>query len=184
MISYEDYDYVYTEVEDYNSKTERKFIEVDKIFETYVNTNMKIIDLGCGKGHYLRRYISKGYNMFGIEPSNVCCKTFLTDVRHENIDILEYAKKDIKYDFFICMDVLEHIYPRDIDDTIESIKKMSSFGLFGIANHKEILKGKTLHLINQPKQWWKEKLDNHFKKVDDICTLYENMYFMYLVNNL
>lgn len=178
-----DYDVVYKNNIEYNEEVSEKFIYTDKIFENFIPLSDRIVDLGCGKGHYCRRYSSKGYNIIGVEPSDYCCENFLKDVEHYNSDIIEFSENNNKYDSFICMDVLEHIEYGDIDQNLECLKSISNFGIIGIANHKEIVCGRRLHKIIENNNWWESKLLQHFKYADLICDIISNRFFIFIVKN-
>jgi len=129
-----------------------------------------VIDVGCGSGHYLKHFINN-WNVFGIEISNICCDKYLSELPHENIDLVSFSKStDKRFDCLYCFDVLEHIKYEDLNEFISCLVKISDNILLGIANHSDIQLGIELHIIQQNNIWWQNKLKNYFKEV----TLIEN----------
>lgn len=110
-----------------------------------------LIDFGCGTGS-LKRAIA-------------------------NIDVIEYdpgieGKDTLPYkpaDMIVCTDVLEHIEPEFLDDTLKQIDSLYTKGAFLVIAcnpAKETLPdGRNAHLIQEPPKWWASKFDNieHFK---------------------
>lgn len=154
------YDEIYTNVATYNFYDDIKNDYVDS-FARIIDGN--ILDAGCGEGIHLKRLLDKGYDVFGIEISEVCCTNFLSNTPHENVDIVTYSKKGVRYSGLICMDVLEHISPGQLDETIMALSQLAPTAFFGIANHSDILNGKELHLIREDSRWWVNILSKYYK---------------------
>ena len=94
------------------------------------NVNGKVLDFGCGRGEYLREIMSQGNDVFGVELSKVCCEKYLKDVPHECNNIIEFAKKGEYFEKIYSTDVLEHIPPNELDNTLDAISKISNDFLF------------------------------------------------------
>lgn len=155
------YDNIYATVENYNFYDEIK----NKYVDAFANLiDGKIIDAGCGEGIHLKRLMSKGYDIFGIEISEVCCRKFLKDIPHENIDILSFCNKGKRFDGLICMDLLEHIAPSQIEETVEALSGIAPTAFFGIANHSDVINGVELHPIKEDSLWWTELLGRYYSK--------------------
>jgi 2-polyprenyl-3-methyl-5-hydroxy-6-metoxy-1,4-benzoquinol methylase len=128
-----------------------------------------VVDIGCGRGFYLRKMIDAGIDAFGIEFSTECCLQYLQDVKHANVDIATYAANTSeKWMLAICMDMLEHITYEDVDNVIESVAKISSCGIFGISNHSDVMNGVELHIIQQNSIWWEKLLHKKYSHVEKI----------------
>lgn len=127
------------------------------------------VDLGCGRGYYLNKMLELKIDSFGVEFSGECCGTHLKNLPHECIDIDSFCSgvKD-KYDMALCMDVLEHLDPRAINESIKRISAVSRDAIFGISNHSDIMAGIELHQIQQPADYWKTILSESYGHVEQI----------------
>lgn len=117
------------EYENYTKHLDKTFIQSKNIFSTYENyfrknilrflpknRKAKIIDLGCGKGHFLYFLEKNGYSNYkGIdivkENVNYCIKKNLKVLQ---ADLTKYVKKNKKIDVFILNNVLEHFSHNEI----------------------------------------------------------------------
>jgi 2-polyprenyl-3-methyl-5-hydroxy-6-metoxy-1,4-benzoquinol methylase len=148
-----------------------------------MDKNMSIVDLGCGRGFYLRQLHSLGHKILGVEQSTTCCNKYLQDIPHINLPLADFlsSNKDA-YDLVISTDVLEHIHPDDIDGIISGISKLSNKALLGITNSsdRDPLNGTELHLCIHDVLWWTQLLSKHYKKVTLIPdkVTYHNEYFL------
>jgi 2-polyprenyl-3-methyl-5-hydroxy-6-metoxy-1,4-benzoquinol methylase len=134
----------------------------------------KVLDVGCGMG--LRMYAMKTYgldvegieisrfainsNLFGLADKMVCIDVSLPDLQ----------MGAYQYDLVIAYDVLEHIEPDRLDQTIENIKKMAtknilcSIPFVGDPN----LEADKTHKIKQTKEWWENKFKEHGLKILEV----------------
>ena len=178
------YDNIYATVKNYNFYDDIK----NKYVDAFANLiDGKIIDAGCGEGIHLKRLLTKGYDVFGIEISEVCCENFLKNIPHENIDILSYCNKGKKFDGLICMDLLEHLDPSQIEETVESLSGIAPTAFFGIANHSDVINGVELHLIREDSLWWRGLLGKYYSKCYILSELSytsnEKIFFMIYCSN-
>lgn len=180
------YDNIYSNVDNYNFYDDLKDTFVDS-FSNMLPYGASILDAGCGEGNHLKRMIKNGYDAFGIELSSVCCDKFLQDVPHKNVDIIGFRNYKKNFDALICMDVLEHIPIKFIDDTIDALSTFSNVAFLGIANHSDVINGVELHEIQESNKWWFEKLSKYYKQVVLVASLnYEikdDIFFMFYCSN-
>ena len=166
--------------ENYNAEDTPKIKLLEKTL-SILDKNIKILDVGCGKGHYLKHIISLGFeNSFGVEVSDECSKRYLQGVPHEVSDFVSFAKakESLSYDFILCTDVLEHIDPEEIDEFLLHLTRLSNHAFLGIANHSDIHQGIQLHLIREPWPWWENKLKELYREVSHISTMHNGAFFM------
>lgn len=139
---------------------------VKQVYRSHDNT-ASVIDVGCGRGFYIRRLKSMGHPVYGIEQSEECSKKYLSDIMHSVSTISEFFQfrdsHDLPrfgWDIMICTDVLEHIPEEEVDANIQQISTLSSTAIIGIANHtdKDPITGGELHLIQKNSDWWLERL--------------------------
>jgi len=158
----------------------------------YAKEHSFVLDVGCGKGHYLKELLYNDISIFGVELSKYCCKTYLYGLPHVCEDITKFRDNDnniYPWSGLICMDVLEHIPYNKLDNFLQNIYILSPTAFFGIANHEEkLIKNIDLHCIKQNIIWWNEVLKKYYSYValiippsDDkwMCKLYEQQRFFF-----
>ena len=138
---------VYTEIHRKTPFGKRSKIPKDlKKFIDRVNPS-SILDFGCGKGNLVKT-LKEDYpdkQVFGYDPANP-----------------EYDKEVPCVDMIISTDVLEHVEPEHIDETIAmlSLKGKFHYHLISCAPAKLILPdGRNAHLIQESPVWWKQKFN-------------------------
>ena len=72
---------------------------------------MKMLDLGCGRGEFLRGFLSCGLNGYGVDQSSIA-KSICPDVKitHSDLENESLPYKDNSFDFVFSKSVLEHFY--------------------------------------------------------------------------
>ena len=107
------------------------------------------LDFGCGKGYFLQS-LKEQYphiEIIGFDPAN------------ENFQLLPD-----KVDMIYSSDVLEHIEPEKLEETMVDLKSRCSKVMYHlIACHpakKSLSDGRNAHLIIESPTWWKNKLES------------------------
>lgn len=126
---------------------------LDSIISKYNPTS--ILDFGCGTGSLVNTLsdmfpakVIKGYDP-GNENYNDNCS-------------------NQKFDLVISTDVLEHIEPEFLQQTLEFLKERSDkfYHLIALSPSRVILPdGRNAHLILQTKDWWKDQFVKQGYKV-------------------
>lgn len=105
-----------------------------------------VCDFGCGKGRLVST-LQKQYTIkvYGYDPGNP-----------------EFAASmdDLSVDLIISCDVLEHVEPEYLDETLVYLRQRSRYIYHAIALSpaKLILPdGRNAHLIQKPCHWWRRK---------------------------
>ena len=122
-----------------------------------------MLDVGCGRGEYLREVISMGNDAFGVELSEVCSKKYLQDGPHACCSITDFAKSCSHFDKIYSTDVLEHIPPSELDNTLSCLSDIADEFLFLVATGSDKRDGVELHLSNHSFEEWNIILTKHFK---------------------
>jgi 2-polyprenyl-3-methyl-5-hydroxy-6-metoxy-1,4-benzoquinol methylase len=177
------YDLIYKEVSLYNQEIYPDKFKVLSNYIKDIDKTDKILDIGCGRGHYLKWLQSIGYeDILGIELSEFCSKNYLKNLPHKNMNFLDYSKtiSDKFYDFSLCMDVVEHIPIDTINLFLGESARISKKIIYGVANHSDMLGGIELHLIQENNAWWNGILKTHFSSVELIHENYEKTFFMFI----
>jgi 2-polyprenyl-3-methyl-5-hydroxy-6-metoxy-1,4-benzoquinol methylase len=150
-----------------------------KFYELYKKISekqqLKILDLGCSGGGFVKDCIDGGCFAMGLEGSDFSKKMkraewrtipehlFTADITKEFSIQTKKNKKIIKFHLITCWEVLEHLTETSVNTLIENIKKhLLKEGIFiaSIANNSSKQNGVELHQTQRDKKWWVNK----FKK--------------------
>ena len=110
----------------------------------YDNNIESVLDYGCGKGWYL---------------------PFILPININNYDpaVFKWSIVPKTQDYLLCIDVLEHVEPELIDETLADLfNRASKYQYHLIACHpakKKLNDGRNAHLIIETPEWWKQKLE-------------------------
>lgn len=121
--------------------------EVIRCIEAY--DVKSILDFGCGKGTVVEKIIETypHIKVFGYDPG------------HETYNTLPD-----KVDMIFSEDVLEHIEPDKLDETLVDLANRCGKVMYHlIACHlskKQLSDGRNAHLIVEPPEWWEKKLED------------------------
>ena len=98
--------------------------EIPDMFLSYIKSNSKILDLGCGTGRDSKYFISKGYDVTSIDGSSEMCKiaTNLLKKEVEQINFLDIDYKNVFDGVFACASLL-HLSNEDL---LIVLKKISN----------------------------------------------------------
>lgn len=149
--------------------------------ELNIKKYQKIIDISSGKGILIKILQEK------FPSIDICC----TDIKKFNDINVNFIKLDLtnkndynnitdKYDLLLCLDVLEHIEEKYIDDILEFLLSLSTTFCFSIANHSDIKNNYELHLIQKNKKWWNKKLKKYYKIIKTF-NKYDNKLYCYIL---
>jgi hypothetical protein len=146
-------------------------------FITYLQHKEEITtlaDIGSGRGN-LFPYISEN-KIESIHSYDLECFYNINNFSNVNftkinLSVAEDLSKIKKVDLLCCLDVLEHIEEKFIDEIMSAFSKNSSFCYFSVANHSDCLDGVELHLIQKGLNFWKEKFKPFFE-ILDVRTFY------------
>ena len=83
-------------------------------------------------------------------------------VPHECNNIKDFADKGGIFSKVYSTDVLEHIPPKELNDTLESISKLSDNFLFLVASGSDKRFGVELHLSNHSYEEWENIFSEYF----------------------
>lgn len=112
------------------------------------------LDYGCGKA-----LLSEG---------------LAQEISFQNFDpaIPKYSARPKPADIVACTDVLEHVEPHLLKAVLKDLESLSQKTLFAVISTRPAAKfladGRNAHLIQEPANWWEEKLKSHFSSVVQI----------------
>jgi SAM-dependent methyltransferase len=135
---------------------------IPEILDSFIkNYDIKsILDFGCGKGEMIKSLKEKYPNIqvYGWDPAF-----------NSQIDLPDQV------DMIISTDVLEHIEPNLLDETIDDLLKRTNKLMYHlVACHKArtiLPDGRNAHLIIETPDWWQQK----FRKLP-VEFLHEEVY--------
>ena len=147
-----------------------------KLYRLYPRQDdfLKVLDLGCSGGGFVRDCLNDGCLAVGLEGSDFSKKTrraewatipgylFTCDITEE-FEVLQEDEKGIRriqFDVVTAWEVIEHIAEDDLPRVAENvIKHLQPAGLWimSVSPNEEILSGIRLHQTVQAKPWWVEK---------------------------
>lgn len=129
------------------------------LFDFIMHCNPQtVLDFGCGKGKLVEtlKVQFPDKSITGYDPAN---------------PEFDHAIDDKVYDLIYSSDVLEHVEPEFIDQTLAylSTKSKYIYHLIALSPAKLVLPdGRNAHLIQQTPQWWKQKfVDNGYSILKD-----------------
>lgn len=124
---------------------------IEEHIEEYNISN--ILDYGAGYPG-LKSVLGKKYNVTEYDPG--------IESKNKTPEPQEYV---------VCVDVLEHIEPEFIDNVLDDLKRVIiNKGFFTISCREALMilsDGRNAHLIQKPREWWKEKLLKRFNVIEE-----------------
>lgn len=121
-----------------------------------------VIDFGCGTGRGALKLAQAGLS--------VTCVDFTENSRDEAAKCLPFVLCDFSEsevpahaDYGYCTDVMEHIPPDRVDQTIQNVMRACGrvfFQISTVPDQMGSLIGQQLHLSVHPHSWWKDKFES------------------------
>jgi len=139
-----------------------------KLYKLFGNKTLRILDLGCAGGGFVKDCIDDRHIAVGLEGSDWSKKTkraewaILSDTALFTCDIAKPFEivedgKQMKFDVITAWEVLEHIKETDLKQVRSNIlTHLSSPGLFiaSVSLVPEVIHGKALHQTVASKNFW------------------------------
>ena len=181
-----DYNKIYADIfklSEYNSDNsvsyERAINFLKKVNQVISIDN--ITDIGSGKANLIKKI--RDINELRIFSYDLECFYNINKFKNIEFNCLNLSnKKELSkiYDTHIlfCLDVMEHIEEKYIDNILEIFSKKSPFCFLTIANHSDIINGNELHLIQKDNIFWDEKIKKYFN-ILEYETFYEKRLMCY-----
>ncbi|MFZ3054984.1 MAG: methyltransferase domain-containing protein [Minisyncoccales bacterium] len=132
----------------YSSVREKDWKEMDFLFDKYLNSKDRVLDLGCGNGRFYSPFIKKEVEYIGADPSlnliNIAKKNHpQADFRVSLVDSLPFV--DNYFDKVFSIAVLHHIPSLDLRlqflKEAKRVLKSNGYLILTVWDLKEKLKG-------------------------------------------
>lgn len=147
-----------------------------KLYELFKDRfPLRVLDLGCSGGGFVRECLDDGCLAVGIEGSDFSKKTgraewaTLADRRLFTADVTKPftisaeaggVTQPLQFDVITSWEMLEHIAKEDLAVLADNIKRhLAPGGLFigSVSPLPEVINGVTLHLTVEEKPWWVDR---------------------------
>lgn len=124
------------------------------------------VDLGCGTGRLFTEWNRQGIDGWGVdfvdaldEGNAYAHKLIVANLWDLGMD---FENRFAPFDLGVCADVMEHIPPELVDQTLANICPLSRVTVFKIANYPSSYTDLgPLHLTLRPADWWIHALKFH-----------------------
>lgn len=116
-----------------------------------------LLDVGCGYNEFCRevRTTRPWIMALGVD--------FACPGADALVNAYQMPFEDRQFDLLTSFDMLEHIRPEEVDNTLREFERVSSTFVFSISFRPSRITfaGRNLHPTVQPKEWWLAKLTEH-----------------------
>ncbi|MEO0291987.1 MAG: class I SAM-dependent methyltransferase [candidate division WOR-3 bacterium] len=132
----------YQKVEYYSYRWE--FIEFLKFFKIFKNKKLKILDIGCGEGHFLYLAQKNGFEVVGIDINEKAIKVAKEKFGIKRVypfDLSEFIKNfpEEKFDIICAFHLIEHLEdPISFLFKVREILKEKGFFVFSLPNDRRL----------------------------------------------
>lgn len=144
-----------------------------KLYRLYGwNAYLRILDMGCSGGGFVKECIDDGHFAIGLEGSDYSKKhrraewrtipehLFTCDITGDFDIYTPDTEKRMLFDVVTSWEVIEHIAEKDLPTIAENVKKhmsKDSMWIVSIAPWDDFVNGLNLHQCVHPEAWWIEK---------------------------
>ena len=126
-----------------------------------------VLDVGCGNGFLLRRFVAAGRRAEGIEGSEAVLAVLEPELR-THIRIADFTAATGSWDLVCCVEVAEHIAPARSDDLVESLARVTGSTLYFTAAPPG--QGGVGHINCRPHADWLAAFEGHGLRLDAAAT--------------
>lgn len=131
-----------------------------------------VLDVGCGSGVNIESFIRNDIDAHGIDISDTAMHNPMLQERFTRGEAWDMPFKDSTFDFVFSTDVLEHIPPTMVDQTLSEIARVCSGNAFlSISLIRDTcgnLIGEELHLSIFSPEEWTRRINKYFDIIDEI----------------
>lgn len=128
-----------------------------------------VVDFGCGLGNFIISFKEKGVpTVLGLDGA--WAKTdplfkIKSEEEFKEVDLTKFIQLERKFDLAICLEVAEHLFPKDADTFLKNLTSASDVIVFSAAVPGQ---GGIHHVNEQWIPYWQEKFLQHNFILQDI----------------
>ena len=165
----------------------------NKLYKLWESSKqLKILDLGCAGGGFVKDCIDGGHLGIGIDGSDYSKRTgrgewntipnylFTGDITKEFRLLVEGAEERLLFDVITLWDVMEHIDKKDIDGVLDNLRaNLSRDGIIimSVGCEEDIINGVKLHQTVEQIDWWLSKFsDKDLRVVEGYNKYFRNQW--------
>lgn len=135
-----------------------------------------VLDVGCGSGHALIKFLQHGKTVTGTEISTYLLEGRLKNFAEQKMVFKSGAEKlpfqDKQFDMVYCTEVLEHIVESDVAASLAELWRVTNHYVFMTVCFRasKFLPILNLHETIQPAAWWEDQFRSagmNFKRFPD-----------------
>jgi len=122
-----------------------------------------VLDVGCGSGYAVLRFLIAGKTVKGIETSKYLVNERLKQLTDLQItgygSILDIPFNNDTFDLVYCTEVLEHLEEKDIENALSQLVRVSNKYIFCTVSFVPSEFAEDLHLTVKDSEWWDTQFD-------------------------
>tara|TARA_B110000196_G_scaffold195003_1_gene166997 strand:- start:584 stop:1429 length:846 start_codon:yes stop_codon:yes gene_type:complete len=150
------------------------------IIDLNIKKKQKILDFGCAKGYSVKSFRMFDIDAYGVDISSYAIQSVIPDKwgTQEHCKLIvdwEIPFKNIKFDWIIAKDAIEHLNEEELIKFLKMSKKIGK-NIFTAVPLGRKIKGKErfvienyegdiTHIIRKSPQWWKKIFESQGWKV-------------------
>ena len=178
-----------------NSRNSRFNRKLEKWLSPASGEVLRVLDLGCSGGGFVRDCLELGWLSFGVEGSDFSKRfqraewatipqfLFTADVTRP-FDIYSEnnagSKEHLLFDVITAWEVMEHIHERDLPALCDNIlRHLAPCGIWiaSVSPNSDVVLGAELHQTIQSEEWWKERMGRlGFQHHPDLINYFNGQY--------
>lgn len=148
----------------------------EKLYRLFADRGgvLKVLDLGCSGGGFVKDCLDDGCLSVGLEGSDFSKKhrraewatipeyLFTCDVTADFVITAEFGdgRRTLQFDVVTSWELIEHIAEQDLAQLATNVRRhLSPSGIWvmSISPNEEVIAGIRLHQTVKPKEWWINK---------------------------
>lgn len=146
------------------------------IVDLPIKMNEKVLDFGCAKGYSVKSFRMFGIDAYGLDVSAYAIQSVIPDQwnTHECCKMIvdwEIPFKDLKFDWIIAKDTIEHLNEEELSKFLKLAKKRGKKIFTAVPLGKKVngkdefiienYEGDITHVLRKTPSWWKKTFEKH-----------------------